>query len=142
MLIKFTLYFSYWILLWFILFLLFNKNIIAPFYSFIIASIYHIIIILYTYYLIGKINIMLIIHFIVYLFFKIIPIFIIYNYYPDFISLKKEIIIFIILFILFLIWKYICNNNNMKKEFNNFIKNGNNYNTPIVSIVTRYYVHL
>ena len=60
----------------------------------------------------------------------------------NFISFKKEIIIFIILFILFLIWKYICNNNNMKKEFNNFIKNGNNYNTPIVSIVTRYYVHL
>ena len=53
---RFDLYFSYWILLWLLLILLFCKNSILPFYSFILALIYHTAIVIYTFILHKKIN--------------------------------------------------------------------------------------
>ena len=53
---RFDLYFSYWILLWLVFIILFYKKGILPFYSFILALLYHTTIVIYTFILNKKKN--------------------------------------------------------------------------------------
>ena len=128
---RFDLYFSYWILLWLILFNIFY---ILPFYSLILGLIYHITIVIYTFILQNKINS---IHLFIILIIKIIPIIIIYYYFKNRINLKKELVLFIILFGLFIIWKYIINNVDLFCEIKYFIANGIATDTPLLSIISK-----
>lgn len=129
---RFDLYFSYWILLWLVFTILFNKKGILPFYSFILALLYHIAIVIYTFILHNKINN---IHLLIILVIKIIPIIIIYHY--NRINFIKELVLFIILFSLFIIWKYIINNVDIFCEIKDFISNGVANDTPILSIINK-----
>lgn len=131
---RFDLYFSYWILLWLLLILLFCKNSILPFYSFILALIYHTAIVIYTFILHKKINN---IHLLIVLVIKIIPIIIIYYYYNNRINFREELVLFIILFGLYIIWKYIINNVDLLCEIKDLITNGIANDTPILSIVNK-----
>lgn len=131
---RFDLYFSYWILLWLVLILIFYKNSILPFYSFILALLYHTAIVIYTFILHNKIDN---IHLLIILFIKIIPIIIIYYYYYNRINFSKELVLFIILFSLFIIWKYIINNVDIFCEIKDFISNGVATDTPILSIINK-----
>ena len=131
---RFDLYFSYWILLWLVLILIFYKNSILPFYSFILALLYHTAIVIYTFILQNRINS---IHLFIILIIKIIPIIIIYYYFNNRINFRKELVLFIILFSLFIIWKYIINNVDFFCEIKYFISNGIATDTPLLSIISK-----
>jgi hypothetical protein len=131
---RFDLYFSYWILLWLVLILIFYKKSILPFYSFILALLYHTTIVIYTFILHNKIDN---IHLLIVLVIKIIPIIIIYYYYYNRINFRKELVLFIILFGLFIIWKYIINNVDIFCEIKDFISNGIATDTPLLSIINK-----
>lgn len=132
---RFDLYFSYWILLWLVFTILFYNKSILPFYSFILALLYHTTIVIYTFILHKKIIIIL--HIIIVLIIKIIPIIIIYNYYYNRINFREELVLFIILFGLYIIWKYIINNVDLFCEIKDFISNGIANDTPILSIINK-----
>lgn len=68
---------------------------------------------------------------------KIIPIIIIYNYYNNRINFREELVLFIILFSLYIIWKYIINNVDLLCEIKNLITNGIANDTPILSIINK-----
>lgn len=116
----------------------FNTNIlqksILPFYSFILALLYHTTIVIYTFILHNKIDN---IHLLIVLVIKIIPIIIIYYYYYNRINFRKELVLFIILFGLFIIWKYIINNVDIFCEIKDFISNGIATDTPLLSIINK-----
>jgi hypothetical protein len=129
---RFDLYFSYWILLWLVFIILFYKKGILPFYSFILALLYHTTIVIYTFILNKK---KIILHMIIVIIIKIIPIIIIYNYYYNRINFRKELVLFIILFGLYIIWKYIINNVDLLCEIKDLITNGIANDTPLKNII-------
>jgi len=138
-------YFTYWILLWFILFIILNKYIIIypPFYTMLVSFFVNFLLLTYTYVLIKKYSIkILITEVLVFLILKLIPLTILYVYYYKNVSLINEFKILIPLSLIFIIWKHLINSINIYDEFNSFIKNGIPKNGPLANIIYKNYEYL
>lgn len=121
------LFFSYWIFVWTIITLLFTKQGVVPFYSFIIAFIFSFIIIVHSIITIKiEIDKTFIIYCLIIFIIKLLPIILIYKFYYNKIKFNKEIIIFIIIFVIYLIWKYVINKIDIVDEHKQYIKEGIN----------------
>lgn len=134
--LRFDLYFSYWIFVWFIVSIIFMFSVV-PFYSLCLVLAYHICVFMYSIYynkyrldksfIIGNI--------IVILFIKLFPIIYIINNVSKRVRFEEELKIFLVLIVIYVIWKYVVNEISIEEEYKLFKKNGLSKNTPLVEIV-------
>jgi len=68
---------------------------------------------------------------------KIIPVIILYLYHYEKLIYINELVIFIPLFFIFIIWKHFINNININGEFDSFVKKGIPENGPLANIINR-----
>jgi hypothetical protein len=78
---------------------------------------------------------MLLIEILIILILKLIPVIILYLYHYEKLIYINELIIFIPLFLLFIIWKHVINDININGEFDSFVKKGIPENGPLASII-------
>ena len=136
--LRFDLYFSYWIFIWFVICIVIGLH-IFPFYSLCIALIYHLCMFIYTLninkdkiektFIIGNIIVLSII--------KLFPIIYIIQYNYDKIRFLDELLILTILITIYTLWKYQVNQNSLVKEYDYIIHNGLSENTPVVSLLKK-----
>ncbi len=133
--LRFFNYFSYWILVWFIISILLQEKITPPFYSFILALFAHICILLYTYfvsrYTFDQYRSLVLFHLLVIAFMKLIPIAYIYLFSKN-ISFSNELPIFISLFVLYILWMFL--QSDVVYNLKYFYKNGMTFSTPLMSL--------
>ena len=134
--LRFDLYFSYWIFVWFIVSIIFMFSVV-PFYSLCLVLAYHICVFMYSiYYNKDRLDKSFIIgNIIVILFIKLFPIIYIINNVSKRVRFEEELKIFLILIVIYVIWKYVVNKISIEEEYKLFKKNGLSKNTPLVQIV-------
>lgn len=134
--LRFDLYFSYWIFVWFIVSILFMFSVV-PFYSFCLVLAYHICVFMYSiYYNKDKLEKSFIIgNILVLLFVKLFPIIYIINNDVNRVRFDEELKIFLVLIVIYVIWKYVVNEISIEEEYKLFMKNGLSKKTPLVEIV-------
>ena len=133
--LRFDHYFSYWILVWLIVYILLQGKITPPFYSFIFALIGHICILLYTYYVskqtYNQYRTLVLSHLVIIAFMKLIPIAYMY-YFIKIISFSNELPICISLFLLYILWMFL--QTDVMYNLRYFYNNGINFSTPLMSL--------
>lgn len=133
---RFDLHFSYWIIVWCIIYIITTEyiiNIVPPYYSLLLVIIFQLINIIINFTQIDRLT--LDVNLFVLFILKIIP-FLYLHTYANNINILLEVQIFIPLFLTFILWKYIVNQYDTHTSYIfSELQFKIQKNTPILSIV-------
>jgi hypothetical protein len=125
---RFDLHFSYWVIVWCIIYICIANNSIPPYYSLLLVIIFQLVNIIINFTKIDRLT--LDVNLFVLFILKIIP-FLYLHTYANNINILLEIQIFIPLFLTFILWKYIVN----QYDIHTFLQFKIQKDTPILSII-------